>query len=169
MKRPRSASCLHIARSGLNAEITRQIRQAHVSRSGFDVDAGVHALNRLIARTGFRPNLRIRGCRDLVVDGNILMVHIVNSNIVSALLDGRVPLDVLDLRLLVTTEPTVSDVNMADDANGTGGSAANGYITGPSEHLQVCRSSHIEALFKTSLLGSRCQAGCEQKTQSHCR
>src|SRR5712671_67224 len=67
----------HIARPGLQADISGEIRQLHVPRPRLQFSTAAKALNGLVSRAATGAQGRVSRDSNVVVDRNITHVHVV--------------------------------------------------------------------------------------------
>jgi len=95
----------NISRSRLEIHFARESRQFQIARSALQVDIALKALDRLIAAAGVAVNRGVLWRRDFVVDGNVVDVHVVDTNAVAVLANGRIGLQLPHVLFVISAEP----------------------------------------------------------------
>src|SRR6266567_3221634 len=141
----------YVARASLQLNLASEVRELHVVRPSLGVDVAARAFDGLIARAAARANDGVRGYGNLVVDGDVAHVHVVNVNAVALLPDGRTLFDLVNVSLPVAHQPMVADVDLSTDEDGSRRAGANCDVAGASEYFKIDRPVHRERLFEATL------------------
>src|SRR5262249_1619069 len=103
---------LHISRTGVGTNLPGDIAHGKVARAAFEIQSPSQTFNPLIAGTAVRLHGRVSRSCNLVIDGDVMVVDVIDGNCVAALPDGRILLDLADVLLTISAEPAVADVNL---------------------------------------------------------
>src|SRR6266496_861807 len=150
---------LDVSRAGVCANSRSDVIDFQTARSGVGFDRASNARNIFTARTARSPQLGAGWNFYLVADGDVAselrIVDVADTNVVSALLDGRIAFDLLNTLLGVSTaEHPFARINAASDFDLVGTPRANVDGAGTGFHLQVYSSGHIQRAIE--LAASRC-------------
>src|SRR5882672_7732563 len=147
----------HIAGAGLESEIAGQTRELHVPRSSLQVDIALETFHRLIAAATVAANRRVFRNGDLVVDGDVAQVHVINTNVVTVLPERRILLKFVHVRFVATFQPGITLVDLAVNRYRVGRTVADGDVTGAGKNLEIDRSIDLERAVEST--DHRCEAG----------
>src|SRR4051794_3805046 len=93
-----------------------------------------------------------RNC-DFVVDGNIPEAHIINSNAVSVLPNGRIFFEPLNVVIPLAHKPGVAYMNFAGNGYRAGRTASDDDVAGVGENFQIDGPGYLVTPLEASLNG----------------
>ena len=121
------------------------------------------ALDNLVTRAAAGANGGIGGNRDLVIDGNVAVIHIIDVDAVAALAKWRVLFNGMHVLFATSAEPAIAHKDLAANEYRSGGSRAHRDVAGMREHFQVDGTVDLQSLFKSALrVRGKKRCGCEQ-------
>ena len=138
----------HIARSSLQTNLPGKLRQFHVSRTALQVDVSMRAFDNLIARAAVSTDRRLRRHDDFIVHRNIVRIHVINVNAVALLPQRRMLLNFAYVRVPVSEQPVVSDVDLAADRNRARRTAPHNDVAGVSLYFQFHRPADLKGFLE---------------------
>src|SRR3974390_18681 len=142
-------------------------RQPQVAGAALQISVALDAFQRLIAAAAVGANVRVLRDGDFVVDGDVTEIDVVNPDAVPVLPDGRVALQLLHVRLVISFEPGVADVNLGVNGNGAGTTAANRNVTGVGEHFEINGPADLVGPIESPNHGSPAGQGADNDEREH--
>src|SRR5947209_20551180 len=94
------------------------------------------ALDNLVTRAAARANGGIGGNRDLVIDGNVAVIHIIDVDAVAALAKWRVLFNGMHVLFATSAEPAIAHKDLSANEYRSGGSRAHRDVAGIREQFQ---------------------------------
>src|SRR5580765_4918449 len=83
----------HIARSSLNPDLALQVGKSYVARPSLHFGVTARALDSLIARAALGADRRVGRHSDVVINGNVPVIHVFDVNAVATLSYRRILFD----------------------------------------------------------------------------
>src|SRR5947209_2004891 len=90
-------------------DVATEASNLHVSRSGPRVQTSVRAFNDQIAGAAARADGGVDRNGDFVINRNVVVIHVINVNVVPALVDGRILFDGVNVIIAPSAEPAVAN------------------------------------------------------------
>src|SRR5438045_6527664 len=133
--------------ASLQPDFPIQAAELHIARSSLDVHVAMRALNDLVTRAAAGANGGIGRNRDLVIDGNIAVIHIIDVDAIAALAKWRVLFNGMHVLFATSAEPAIAHKDLAANEYPSGGSRAPRDLAGMREHFQVDGTRDLPRLF----------------------
>src|SRR5271166_4371395 len=125
------------------------------------------AFNGLISRAAVGSDCCVDGNGDFIVDRNVAGRHLIDVDAVSILPYWRMLLNVGYVRLPVSEQPVIPNVDLGANRNRTRRAAVHNDIAGTRFYFQINGPADLESLLKMSLgCGSGCESGSKQHGES---
>src|SRR5664279_3774568 len=107
---------------------TGKAGEAEIAGTALEIDIAFDALDSLVAAAGVGADGGILWNRDVIIDGNIIQVHIVNADTVAVLANRGIILQLLDFSFVVAAEAGIPGVNFGVNGHRAGAAVAHGNI-----------------------------------------
>src|SRR5262252_4639860 len=79
-----------VARAGLEMKIASDAREFHVARTGFEIYGALHPFDPLVATAAMAAHGGVFGDDNLIIDGDVSVIDIVDTNIIAILPEWRI-------------------------------------------------------------------------------
>jgi len=169
IERATNAASLDIPGTRMHAQVAGEIAQADIARARLEINARPHAFDGLVPGACLRSHLGIGWGCDLVVDRNVAVIHVADTDAITILLDRGIVLDGLDVCLSISRKPAIANMNASDDLDASGGSVVNGHVAGAREHFKIGRAADVQSFLKAALFGSKRRRTYQQHADCYCQ